>query len=431
MANFNNTRRSFADATRSTVSPLWLRAFAIAIALGGGMTIAGTDAKPHASLHSFSSVLHEVSSVHEVIVLASPDNRAMVAVCPALQGRVLTSSAEGADGLAFGWVNSELIRSRTVQPHFNAYGGEDRLWIGPEGGQFSVFFAPGAPFDLAHWNTPAPIDTEPFQLLNRSTTSVKLRKTFDLLNYSGNHFHVQIDREVTLLPIEYLRTELHLTPQSHLQVVGYESRNTLTNASSQQWTKKTGLLSLWILGQFQASPHATIVIPIRSGDDEALGRKVTADYFGEVPSDRLAVHQNAVFLKADAGFRAKLGISPKRTRGVVGSYDAASKVLTIVKFTTHDEAAQYVNSLWKIQEQPFQGDVANAYNDGPLAAGKPGLGHFYELESSSPAAELLPGDAMNHTQQTIHLVGSEEELEPVAQAILGVSLQEIKSSLPE
>jgi hypothetical protein len=64
-------------------------------------------------------------------------------------------------------VKEKRISSRQVQPHINVYGGEDRIWIAPEGGQFSIFFAPKAPFDLAHWFTPAPIDTESFEVVQR------------------------------------------------------------------------------------------------------------------------------------------------------------------------------------------------------------------------------------------------------------------------
>ena len=41
--------------------------------------------------------------------------------------------------------------------------GEDRFWLGPEGGQFALFFKKGDPFDLDHWQTPAMMDTEPFE----------------------------------------------------------------------------------------------------------------------------------------------------------------------------------------------------------------------------------------------------------------------------
>ena len=36
----------------------------------------------------------------------------------------------------------------------NVFGGEDRFWLGPEGGQFALYFKPGDPFDLDHWQVP-------------------------------------------------------------------------------------------------------------------------------------------------------------------------------------------------------------------------------------------------------------------------------------
>ena len=46
--------------------------------------------------------------------------------------------------------------------------------------------------------------------------------------------------------------------------------------------------------------------------------------------------------------------------------------------------------MWEMQREPFKGDVINSYNDGPPAPGKPPLGPFYELETSSPALSLRP-----------------------------------------
>lgn len=40
------------------------------------------------------------------------------------------------------------------------------------------FFAPKTSFDLAHWFTPAPLDTEPFQVVQKSKTSIALQKSF-------------------------------------------------------------------------------------------------------------------------------------------------------------------------------------------------------------------------------------------------------------
>jgi hypothetical protein len=78
--------------------------------------------------------------------------------------------------------------------------------------------------------------------------------------------------------------------------------------------------------------------------------------------------------------------------------------------------------MWEQQKEPYGGDVINSYNDGPPAPGKPSLGGFYEIESSSPAAALAPGQTLTHVHTTYHLSGSREALELVAQRVLGVSL---------
>src|SRR5687768_6057080 len=81
---------------------------------------------------------------HTALVVLSNEAGAKVAVAPAWQGRVMTSTAGGDAGLSFGWINRELIASGKVQEHINVFGGEDRFWLGPEGGQFSIFFEKGA-----------------------------------------------------------------------------------------------------------------------------------------------------------------------------------------------------------------------------------------------------------------------------------------------
>ena len=63
-----------------------------------------------------------------------------IALVPDWQARVMTSTAEGDSGFSFGWINRALISSGKLAPHINAFGGEERLWLGPEGGQYSIFF---------------------------------------------------------------------------------------------------------------------------------------------------------------------------------------------------------------------------------------------------------------------------------------------------
>ena len=52
----------------------------------------------------------------------------------------MTSTVGGSNSPSHGWINRELIEAGRNDPHINAYGGEDRFWLGPEGGQFSIFF---------------------------------------------------------------------------------------------------------------------------------------------------------------------------------------------------------------------------------------------------------------------------------------------------
>ena len=93
-----------------------------------------------------------------------------------------------------------------------------------------------------------------------------------------------------------------------------------------------------------------------------------------------------------------------------------------------EKNGRYVNSMWEKQEQPYAGDVINAYNDGSPAPGEPPLGPFYELETSSPGAELAPGASLTHKQVTVHFAGQPEQLDPIAEAKLGAGIAEIRDA---
>ena len=88
-----------------------------------------------------------------------------------------------------------------------------------------------------------------------------------------------------------------------------------------------------------------------------------------------------------------------------------------------------INQHWLIQDEPFSGDVINTYNDGPLENGTQ-LGPFYELETSSPAAFLAPGERISHTQSVFHFTGDERRLSTITEQVLGISIAEIKNALP-
>jgi len=378
---------------------------------------------------TFGSDVSFMKKYMDVVVLSDSTGRGKVCVVPALQGRVMTSSAEGDNGAGYGWINHELFESRKTVPHINVYGGEDRFWMGPEGGQFSIFFKKGVPFDLEHWFTPACIDTEPFDMILKSKNSAAFKKDVKLENYSGTALDVQIEREIRVLEAAEAAKELGVQIDSSVKVVAYQSRNRITNTGKVAWDKNGGMLSIWILGMFNPSPATTIAIPYNPGSEQDMGPVVNDAYFGKVPADRLVVTDKAIYFSGDGKHRSKIGLSPKRSKPVLGSYDALNKVLTIVQYSKPVGATDYVNSMWEIQKEPFSGDVVNSYNDGPPKPGAKPLGPFYELESSSPAAALKPGESMSHVHRTVHLVGPQKSLDAISQAVLGVTTAEISNGL--
>jgi hypothetical protein len=365
----------------------------------------------------------------DVILLSDESSQARVAIAPAWQSRVMTTTVGPDPGPSFGWVNRALIDSGKVLPQINAFGGEDRLWLGPEGGQYSIFFPPGAPFDFAHWCVPASLDTRPYRVVSHSSDRAQFEAQLTLSNYSGTRFEVVVDREVRLLDPARAWLEIGVPPCENASLIAYQSRNVLRNAGPAAWSRETGLLSIWILGMFPPGRAATIVVPIRQGSESALGPSVTSDYFGAIPSHRLKVTESAVFLSGDGLFRGKLGINARRSLGKLGSYDAERNVLTLVQFTQPEGITDYVNSRWMIQDNPYAGDTINAYNDGPPNPGAKSIGPFFELESSSPAATLQSGGQVEHIHRTFHLVGAENALDTVSRKVLGLTLEEVKSAL--
>jgi hypothetical protein len=114
-----------------------------------------------------------------------------------------------------------------------------------------------------------------------------------------------------------------------------------------------------------------------------------------------------------------------------GAYDTVSRTLTVVTYNKPRKAAKYVNSMWELQQDPFSGDVVNAYNDGPTTPGGKPLGPFFEVETSSPAAALAPGQSLTHTHTTFHFQGDPAELDKLAKATLGAGIREIQSAFGE
>jgi hypothetical protein len=365
----------------------------------------------------------------DLIVLSSEDGRAQLAVAPGYQGRVMTSTATGLDGASYGYIHRPVIEQGTRQPHMTVVGGEDRFWLGPEGGQYALYFAPGAAFDTEQWQVPEPIDWGGWPVTRQGPRDVAFSQSMSLTNYARFRFDLRVDRTIRLLNRADVITHLGGDP-GNVDVVGYESDNVITNTGPEAWRPESGLMSIWVLGMLRPGPRTTVVVPYRPGPESELGPIVNDAYFGAQPADRLRIGTTAVFFRGDGSHRGKIGIARPRARDVGGSYDPDRRLLTIVRFTLPDARHGYVNSMWAQQDKPYAGDVINSYNDGPLGPGQPPLGPFYEIESSSPAAALEPSRSLRHVHRTIHVQGNGSALDAISRRVLGVSLDEIAASLP-
>ncbi len=363
-----------------------------------------TPAAPHPAGATFDDEVAFLRA-HGATIEIAQAGTGQIAIAPDYQTRVMTSEVEP-HGRSLGFVHHAFIEAGKRGTQFDNYGGEDRFWLGPEGGQWGLYFPPGAPYKFDVWQTPH--DLQEGKL--RSVT---------VTNHLGTRFDVDVDRKI----VAVTAPPVPLGPD--VKWVGFTSQNAITNRGERAWSERDGLISVWILGMYNPAPDTKIIVPFvtTSGGE---GPIVNDRYFGEVPKERLIVQKEKGFvvMTADGHYRSKIGVPPGRAKAALGSYSPSARMLTVVTFSDLQPRG-YVNSLWEDQKDPLSGDAVNAYNDGPTEPGKPSLGGFYELETSSPAAALAPKASLRHDQTTYHFVGDRAALEAIAQRMLGVSLSDV------
>ncbi len=348
----------------------------------------------------------------------------------------MTSTCGGLEGPSFGFVNRDYIEAGKTDAHFNNLGAEERLWLCPEGGPFSLWFKPGAKQVMQNWFTPPALNEGAWKVVSRpDDPRVRMAVHMKFQNASATPFELDVSRDVRLLGTDDFRTLFGASAAAAIgkpgvKTVGYETANQITNRGP-AFAKKKGLVSIWILGMMNAGPQTVILVPYKPGAAAELGPVVKSDYFGAVPADRLKVTPEAVLFRADGKFRSKIGTSQRRARNVLGAIDFQEGVLTLVHFTMPDDPARqdYMNNMWGVpQAKPYTGDVANAYNDGPNDLGRQ-MGAFYEIESVSPALRLKTGGSLLHRHRTVHIQADAETLRELAKEILGVDLDAVRQAM--
>ncbi len=374
---------------------------------------------------TFGYDLNYLSEKDSLIVLKSEDEKAQVIISAKYQAKVFTSTANGLDGNSLGFVNYKFFDADVIDEHMNGYGGENRFWLGPEGGQYSIYFEPEKEQVHANWHTPKAFDTEEWGIRSSSSKDVMLTKEMKLKNYQGNTLDIFVDRNISILTDSEIVNNLGVKLPEGISSIGYSTDNKITNKNDYEWTKETGTVCIWILDMFNPSDEAVTIIPYNSGNEKELGVVATTDYFGEIPGDRLKDIKGLIYFKTDGNHRSKLGLNGKRTKGIAGNYDPIAQRLTIVTFDVSPQET-YLNQEWNPEKNPLKGDALNAYNDGPLEDGSI-MGPFLELESCSPAAFLKSGESLSHMHNVYHFVGDETGLSNISKELFGVSLEQVNN----
>ena len=384
-----------------------------------------SDMKKEYEKGTFGYDLNYLSKKDSLIVLISEDEKAQVIVSAKYQAKVFTSTTNGVDGNSLGFVNYKFFDADVIDEHMNGYGGENRFWLGPEGGQYSIYFAPEKEQVYDNWHTPKAIDIEEWDVRSTSSKEAVLSKDMKLKNYQGNTLDISVDRRISILSDSEIANQLGISLPDGVSAVAYETDNMITNKNDYEWTKETGTVCIWMLDMFNPSDSAVTIIPYNTGSENELGAVATTDYFGEIPSDYLQDIDGVLYLKTDGNHRSKLGLNGKRTIGVAGNYDPIAQRLTLITFDVDPEKT-YLNQEWNPEKNPLIGDALNAYNDGPLEDGSI-MGPFLELESCSPAAFLKPEESLSHMHNVFHFVGDENNLSLICEKLLGVSLDKVKN----
>lgn len=340
------------------------------------------------------------------------------------QGRVLTSTSRGFDGMSYGWFNKKMILSGQADKNKSKLGGEGRIWFGPDLGENAVFVT----FDSITGNeiikAPKDLDTLPFYIMGRSDKAITLGNRMHIENVKGFHFNIDVKRKIELLLEDKVAKSFELPQTKDFSYVAYKTSTQMTNIGTQEWSKKTGLISLWDLGCYHPTPKTTVIIPLQGTAQKA------SIYFTELDSTRMKIENNVLFYRADANYLNKIGTLPEITLPFFGSYSPELNLLTIVKFSFNDENLVYVNSNPANTGDQYKGDVINVFNDGNWRGEGP-FGPFYELESSSPVKELKIGESIGHFQEVYHFQGPLTELNKISIQIFGVELETAVGILSE
>ena len=372
------------------------------------------NCKENIKERNFGEVLEELQTIEGLEVLQSGES--MIAVSGKYQGRIFTSSSNGLEGKSYGWINWDLITDKKDQITMARLGGESRVWFGPEYGKFATFFEQNKRQEGEDIKVQEDLNSKQFKKVSSSKKSITYQADLQIVNANNYLFKINTKRKISILDRKTINTDLKISSDIDISVVGFSAETWLKNIDSIQWTKDKGLLSIWEIGSILTSVDTKVIIPLEKPLDSLK------TYFGTKEKTRYQIKNNTLFYKSDAQLLGKIGIPPENTKNIMGSYSRKNNLLTIVTFNFKNDG-DYLNCFPK-NTAPYDGDVINIFNGEVNKS----LGYnwpFYEFESLSSSKELKPQEEIYHKQTTYHIEADFVELNLISKKLLGIDLNEI------
>ena len=358
------------------------------------------------------------------------NEESMLVFSPTFQGRILTSSYGNQDSPSIGWYNREALALRNVNLRTALIGGEDVFAVGPEGGDSSIYFEQGALFTEENRKIPEILSTKSWKMISRSKTQARFECDSEFLNAQGAKFKIKAEREISLLSRTDVSKILGVEIPINLKLVAFQSMNKLTNIGSVDWSEKNGMLNMSVQSFFNANKGVNAFVPYKIGDASQLGDVVRDNVFdtagGSVSGERIAVADDYIRFKCDGKHMSGIGVSARRSEGIVMSFDDKNSILTIILYIKPSGNRAYFPVSWRNSQAGFDGDAISVYNNGPASKNIYFSDMFYEIVTHSPALNLGAGKSQFHLQRTFHFHGSEYDLDLLAYKLTGISLKQLR-----
>ncbi len=379
------------------------------------------------------SLLEE--SGFEAFVLTGRDPKRVVVVSPAMVGRVMATGLDGVDGGTDSWIYEEQIKkgATTSGPggQWAAFGGDERIWYAPEGGQFALFF-PSEQQNMEDYLVPEVLNSTRYRLteLAADGRSIRFAAPIHLKNIKGTEYDLEVTRRIEVLD-DCPYTVGH---GDAVEFTGFESRTWTRNTGDEPITKERGALATWTVGMFPSYPRSIVVLPYRVGPESELGPAVNTEYFNTdmIPTDKAlgdkpydnywAVKDNFALVKTNGNVHTKIEMGPKRSLGRAASIDLEHDTLTILEFRQYPEM-DYTASYWLPYDgDPHEGAAISIFS----LAGDLGVPPFHELECLSPTLLLDPGQQYCHISRTYRLRGDKDAIAEICRRYFHADMESLR-----